>query len=165
MGRCSCSCIWRVRKIPEKRANSGCQQSPVQATDGPAHALWSQRNARWIAEALLERTVIMQLGNWNSAHHLTMGLPQGTPLSAVLYNVSYTLRAWQIWTKMGPARFSYWQMTGSYTEHQKTIRKQSEQCSNNWLVYPSGVTAPDLSSVLKVTALKRIEQRHLFLLH
>ena len=43
---------------------------------------------RWIAAALLERTVVMQLGNWSSAaHQLTMGLPQGSPLSPVLYNV------------------------------------------------------------------------------
>ena len=43
---------------------------------------------RWIAGALLERTVVMQLGNWSSAtHQLTMGLPQGSPLSPVLYNV------------------------------------------------------------------------------
>ena len=43
---------------------------------------------RWIAGALLERTVVMQLGNWSSAtHQLTMGLPQGSPFSPVLYNV------------------------------------------------------------------------------
>ena len=43
---------------------------------------------RWIAGALLERTVVMQLGNWNSAtHQLTMGLPQGSPLSPIFYNV------------------------------------------------------------------------------
>ena len=43
---------------------------------------------RWIAGALLERTVVMQLGNWSSApHQLTMGLPQGSPLSAILFNV------------------------------------------------------------------------------
>ena len=41
--------VWR---IPEGRINSGCgsrsqwclQQSPVQAADGPAHAIWSQPN-------------------------------------------------------------------------------------------------------------------------
>ena len=43
---------------------------------------------RWVAGALLERTVVMQLGNWNSApHQLTMGLPQGSQLSPVLFNV------------------------------------------------------------------------------
>ena len=53
---------------------------------------------RWIAGALLEIrncTVVMQLGNWNSApHQLTVGLPQGSPLSPVLFNV--TSKAWQI---------------------------------------------------------------------
>ena len=52
MGKCSCICIWRVRRIPAKRTNSGCdnrsrgclQQSPVQAADGPAHPIWSQPN-------------------------------------------------------------------------------------------------------------------------
>ena len=43
---------------------------------------------RWVAGVLLERTVVMQLGNWSSApHQLTMGLPQGSPLSLVLFNV------------------------------------------------------------------------------
>ena len=43
---------------------------------------------RWVAGALLERTVVMQLGNWSSApHQLTMGLLQGSQLSPVLFNV------------------------------------------------------------------------------
>ena len=43
---------------------------------------------RWAAGALLESTVVMQLGNWRSApHQLTMGPPQGSPLSPVLVNV------------------------------------------------------------------------------
>ena len=43
---------------------------------------------RWIAGALLERTMVMQLGNWSSApHQLTMGLPQGLSLSPVVFNV------------------------------------------------------------------------------
>ena len=44
----------------------------------------------WVAGALLERTEVMQLGNWNSApHQLTMGLPQGSSLLLILYN-AYT---------------------------------------------------------------------------
>ena len=43
---------------------------------------------RWIAAALLERTVALRLGDWvSSPKQLTMGLPQGSPLSPVLYNV------------------------------------------------------------------------------
>ena len=43
---------------------------------------------QWIAGALLERTVVMQLGNWSSApHQLTTGPSQGSPLSPVLFNV------------------------------------------------------------------------------
>ena len=51
---------------------------------------------RWVAGALLERTVVMQLGNWSSApHQLTMGLPQGSLILLVLFSV-YTPKAWQI---------------------------------------------------------------------
>ena len=43
---------------------------------------------RWLAAALQERKVAMRLGNWTSTpQQLTMGLPQGSPLSPVLYNV------------------------------------------------------------------------------
>ena len=43
---------------------------------------------QWIAGALLERTVVMQLGNWSSApHQLTMGLPQGSLILPALFNV------------------------------------------------------------------------------
>ena len=43
---------------------------------------------RWLAAALQERKVAMRLGNWISTpQQLTVGLPQGSPLSPVLYNV------------------------------------------------------------------------------
>ena len=43
---------------------------------------------RWLAAALQERKVAMRLGNWISTpQQLTMGLPQDSPLSPVLYNV------------------------------------------------------------------------------
>ena len=43
---------------------------------------------RWPAAALQEKKVAMRLGNWISMpQQLTMGLPQGSPLSPVLYNV------------------------------------------------------------------------------
>ena len=52
MGKCSCICRWRVRRIPEERTNSGCdirsracsQQSPVQAAGGTVHAIWNEPN-------------------------------------------------------------------------------------------------------------------------
>ena len=43
---------------------------------------------RWITGAHLERTVVMKLEHWTSAtHQLTLGLPQDSPLSPVLYKV------------------------------------------------------------------------------
>ena len=46
---------------------------------------------RWIAAAFLERTGVIQLGNWRSApRQLTMGLPQGSPFSSGLFNVNTT---------------------------------------------------------------------------
>ena len=43
---------------------------------------------RWLAAALQERKVAMRLGNWMSTpQQLTIGLPQVSPLSAVVYNV------------------------------------------------------------------------------
>ena len=43
---------------------------------------------RWLAAALQERKVAMRLRNWISTpQQLIMGLPQGSPLSPVLYNV------------------------------------------------------------------------------
>ena len=38
-------------------------------------------------------------------------------------------------------------MAGSDTKHQKTPRRQPKQCNNNWIVYPSIVKTPDLSSI------------------
>ena len=40
---------------------------------------------RWLAAALQERKVVMQLEKWTQQQ--TVGLPQGSPLSPVLYNV------------------------------------------------------------------------------
>ena len=66
---------------------------------------------------LLERPAVMQFRNWSSGpHQLTMG-SQGSPPSPS--SSLSTPKAWQIRTKMDPARFSHWQMTGSYTKHQR----------------------------------------------
>jgi len=43
---------------------------------------------RWAAGWLLKGTVVMQLGNWSSApRQFTMGLPQRSPLSTLVFNV------------------------------------------------------------------------------
>ena len=45
----------------------------------------------WIGAAMLKRTVAMRLGSWvSNAHTITPGLPQGSALSPVLFNV-YTV--------------------------------------------------------------------------
>ena len=42
---------------------------------------------RWLAAALQERKVAMRLGNWMPMpQHVTMGLPQDSPVSPVIYN-------------------------------------------------------------------------------
>ena len=80
------------------RTDSGCgdrsrrciQQGPVQAADGPGHAVCSQLNNDPVdfRSAPGENSGCMQLGNWSSALHLfRMGLPQGSPLSPVLFYV------------------------------------------------------------------------------
>ena len=63
----------------------------------------NQTIVRWIGAALLERTVVMRFGDWSSTiRKITMGLPQGSPLSPVLYNV-YTKGLADL-DKNGPAR-------------------------------------------------------------
>ena len=43
---------------------------------------------RWVVGALLESTVVTQLGNRSSApHQFTMGLPQGSLILPVLFNI------------------------------------------------------------------------------
>ena len=48
----------------------------------------SLTHTRWLAAALQERKVAMELANWISTpQQLTAGFPQGSPLYLVLYNV------------------------------------------------------------------------------
>ena len=96
---------------------------------------------KWSAGAPMERTIFMQLAL------LLIGLQWAYRKDHRSRRPSslYTPGAWQIWTKLDPARFSHWQMTGSYTKHQRTPRRQLKQC--NRIVYPDGVTTPDHLSV------------------
>ena len=100
---------------------------------------------QWVAGALMVRTVVMQLGNWSSApHQLTMGLPQGSLLLPDLFNV-YTKGLADL-NQNGPIKILTLADEGLiYTKHQRTPRRQPKQCSNNWIVYPSGVMTLDLT--------------------
>ena len=94
---------------------------------------------QWIAGALLERTVVMQLGNWSCAtHQLTMGLPQGSPLSLSLYSV-YTKGLADLNQKWAPpGTHTGTETTGSYTKQQGTPRRQLKLCNKKWKMYTNG---------------------------
>ena len=102
--------------------------------------LLSLRLTRWVAGVLLEKkqTMVMQLGagNWSSApHQLTKGLPQGSHLSPVLFNV-YTKGLADL-NQCGPSKILTLTDDGLvYTKHLRTPKKQPKQCNNNWMVYP-----------------------------
>ena len=71
------------------RPRGRLQQNPVQAADRPARAIWSQPDIDPVGcRSAPGKYSGLQLGNWCSVpHQMTMGLPQGSPLSAVLFNV------------------------------------------------------------------------------
>ena len=99
-----------------------------------------------VAGALLEGTEVMRLGNWISVpHQLTMGLPQGSPLSPVPFNV-YTKGLAEL-NQNGPSKILTLADDGLIYKTSTDSRRQPKQCNNNWIVYPNGVTTPDLSSV------------------
>ena len=79
---------------------------------------------RWLAATLQERKVAMRLGNWISTpHQLTMGLPQGFPLSPVLYNV-YTGGSEQQWYKLGAYAHGRW----AYLQNSQWHPHNSHRC-------------------------------------
>ena len=94
MGKCSCICTLRVQKAPEERTNSGCgnrppgciQQSPVQAADGPAHAILSQPNIDQV-ECRSAHGKNDIYAACSAPHRLTVGLPKGSPLSSAFFTV------------------------------------------------------------------------------
>ena len=83
-------------QIPEVGTNSGrggrsgrcVQQSAVQTADGTPCAIWRQLDAHKMARSSTPGKVAMRFGNWTfMPQQLTMGLPQGFPLSPDLYKV------------------------------------------------------------------------------
>ena len=97
LGKCSqirIRCLWR---IPEKEQTLAVEVDLEDAYNRVQFKLLmellrqygvSLTLTRWLAAAPQERKVAMRLGNWISTpQQLKMGLPQGSPLSPVLYNV------------------------------------------------------------------------------
>ena len=86
---------------------------------------------RWLATALQERKVAMRLGNWISTpQQLTMGLPQGSPLSPVLYNV-YTKGLADL-NSNGLSRVLTLVEEGLSTKHPVTSAQQSLLSRSSW---------------------------------
>ena len=101
---------------------------------------------RWVAGVLLERTVVMQLGNWSSApHQLTMGLPQGSPLSLVLFNV-YTKGLADL-NQNGPSKILTLTDDGAHIIYKTSKDSQEAAEAVQQQLDTSNVMTPDLSSI------------------
>ena len=145
LGKCSCVCIWRVRRIRQDRRNSGCgnrfrgclQQSPVQAADGPAQSTWSRPNtdpapgknsgyAAWKLELFTS--------SFHNGHTTRITALAG-PLQCLYHRPGRPEPKWA----QQDSHTARWRV------HIQNIKGLPG--GNKWIVCPSGVTTPDLSSI------------------
>ena len=101
---------------------------------------------RWIAGAPLERKVVIQLGNWISVpHQLTMGLPQGSPLSEILFNV-YAKGLADL-KQNGPSKILTEADDGFIYKTSRDSQEAADAMQQQLDADPSGVTTLDHSSI------------------
>ena len=153
IGKCSSICIWRVQRIPEERTNSSCG-SPSRGCLQRVHFKLQMDlliqygvslTLTWcVAGAPLGRRMVMQLGNWSSApHQLTMGLPQGSLLLLVLFNI-YT-KGLADMNQNGPSKILTLADDGLIYKTSKDSQEAAEAVQQQ--LDTSNVMTPDLSSI------------------
>ena len=109
-----------------------------------------------VAGATLERTTVMQLGNWSSApHQLTMGLPQGSLLLPVLFNV-YTKGLADL-NQNGPSRILTLADNGLIYKTSKDTQEAAEAVQqqldsvSQWCHDTGSLLDPDNAETLRCT--------------
>ena len=101
---------------------------------------------RWIAGALLERTMVTQLGNWSSApHQLMVSLPQGSLILLVLFSV-YTKGLAEL-NQNGPSKILTPVDDGLIYKASRDSQEAADAMQQQLDADPSGVTTLDHSSI------------------
>ena len=108
---------------------------------------------RWIAVVLLSRKVALRCGTWvSSPHEITPGLPQGSPISSVMFNV-YTAQIARI-QGQGPGRtltFADDILTYQHGSDRETMARNLQGCLEEmtaWCDENNAVINPAKAKVL-----------------